>query len=86
MGGIVEKYYTVQQLAWLLEFDAKTIRTKAAAGEFGPDVLNIGGKDIRVPASGVHVFTRNHLLAPRVEEPVVARSPGELVRKARGVA
>lgn len=82
---IVEKYYTVQQIAWLLEFDRKTIAEWARAGCFGPNVVNIEGKDVRVPASGVQAFLLNHQtgagLAGRGTEPVAARSAGELRRK-----
>lgn len=84
MSGLVEKYYTAQQLGWLLELSDKTIRVKAHAGEFGPDVLNLDGKDIRIPASGVHAYTANHRLCAREELPVAARSEGELRRKVAG--
>lgn len=78
----IEKYYTVQQLGWLLELDAKTIRLKAHAGAFGDAVLNLEGKDLRVPASGVNAYLENQRVFPRDVEPIAARSVGELRRKA----
>ncbi len=77
----IEKYYTVQQLACLLEFDASTIRAKAAQGQFGPGVLNVGGKDIRIPASGVNAWIENNRLVAMDLEPIAARTVGELGRK-----
>lgn len=85
MSLVVEKYYTVQQLAWLLEFDRKTILEWVKAGKFGPHCLNVGGTDIRVPASGVNAWRGNQLLAQDTE-PIAARSAGELKRKAAAVS
>lgn len=80
----VEKYYTVQQLAWLLEFDRKTILEWVRGGKFGGECLNVDGSDVRVPSSGVELWRRNHLmtLPERDVEPVAARTLGELRRKA----
>lgn len=88
----VEHYYTVQQLAFLLQFDRKTILVWVRDGRFGSGCLNVDGKDVRVPASGVNEFARNQRIdAPgRLEdvdlEPIAARTAGELKRKAAAVA
>lgn len=88
MNTIVECYYTVQQLAWMLQFDRKTILEWVRAGKFGADCLNVEGKDVRVPASGVRFWELNHriqLAEARDLAPIVARTLGELKRKACAV-
>ncbi len=84
MSGVIEKYYTVQQLAWLLEFDRKTVGRWVLDGKFGDQVLRFEGNDVRVPASGVNFYLANcRVLAHGHQntEPVAARTAGELKRK-----
>jgi excisionase family DNA binding protein len=76
----IEKYYTVQQLAWMLEFDRKTIHTWYQEGRF-PKALMIG-TDIRIPSSDVTAFLDAHSTVAAFDSTAVAaRTPGELVRK-----
>lgn len=88
MPGVVEAYYTVKQLATLLQFSSQWIVKMVLAGEFGPKCIRIGaGKraDYRVPASGVNGWLARYQLPmePRAIEPVCARSEGELKRKSK---
>lgn len=88
---VVELYYTIGDLCVLLRFGPTAIRQKIKAGEFSPpgadgkpdlgNILNVGGKDIRVPASGVNFWMDKHRMG--AVSPVKARNRGELVRKIR---
>jgi len=87
---IVEKYYSVPELASLLSCSSKTVRRKIKAGAFGSGVVNIGsegsGANYRVPASGVHGFLGIALDSKEGLDlglGIVARSVGELRRKAQ---
>jgi len=62
MGRMVEKYYSVQELAWHLSFAVSTVRGWIKRGEFGPRgaMLELG-TDLRVPASAVGAFVERHL-------------------------
>jgi hypothetical protein len=88
---LLEKYYSVGQLAFAYEYDEKSIRRKILKKEFGEDVLKLGGSDWRVPMSGVLFFEQNnrvfadHEAAAPDLSPVVARTEGELRRKVTGV-
>lgn len=86
---VVEKYYSVKELCFVLGFCAKTIREWIRAGEFSPpgpdgvkDLSNILviGADIRVPASGVLYFTSRHVVKNN-SLGIPARNKGELRRK-----
>jgi hypothetical protein len=80
---VVEKFYSVAEVALLLSLCAKTVLAKAKTGELGDDVVNLGSDarpDYRIPASGI-----NEWLAGRrvfLEPGIAARSTGELRRKA----
>lgn len=77
MTRAVEKYYSVGEVALLLGFSEKWVRTKISSGVF-PGTVDCEG-DIRVPASDVNAYLDSH----RVFEPtpISARSEGELRRK-----
>ncbi len=80
MSIAVERYYSVAQLAILLDFAPKTIRDKIIAGAFGDGVLKVDA-DSRIPVSGIRFFeSNNRLFAPDLE-PIAARTEGELRRK-----
>lgn len=81
MSAIVEKYYTAQELAFLLGFDRRTIIDHAKAKKFGEGVVNIEGNDWRIPGSGVNAWLALHRVFASPIEPVTARSEGELRRK-----
>lgn len=78
--GVLELYYSVRELAFLLRFGETTIRRWLKEKQFGPLdlVLDVAG-DIRVPASGVNEFTKAHPL--KYDLGVRARNRGELLRK-----
>jgi hypothetical protein len=77
-------FYTVQAVGLLLGFCDKTVIAKLKAGEFGHGVVNVGSEerpDYRVPASGVNGYVASRRVFSEVE-PISARTPGELRRKA----
>jgi hypothetical protein len=81
---VVEKFYSVAEVALLLSLCTKTVLDKIKARELGADVVNVGSElrpDYRVPASGLNAW----LAARRLfrEPGIAARNPGELRRKAR---
>lgn len=88
MRGVVELYYTPEELAILLRLHVKTVLRQIREREFGAEVVNLGSEarpDYRVPSGGVN----GYLAARRVffegdggELGVAARSVGELRRKA----
>lgn len=86
MIRIVEKYYAVRELAFLLGFSETYIRIRIKSGEFSPsgnpmeNIVEVGS-DIRVPASGVVFWLQKHPLKSAAGMGVAARSPGELRRK-----
>lgn len=61
MSRVVQKYYSVQELAWTYSFAECSIRSWMRAGEFGPqaEFLTIG-QHVRVPTSGALFFESNH--------------------------
>lgn len=80
----LELYYSIAELAMLLRLDAKTIRRRMAARDFGAGVVNLGSEerpDYRIPVSGVNAWLDGRRL---FHEPqgVAARTVGELRRKA----
>lgn len=85
---VVEKYYSVGELALLLAVCKKTVLRRIEAQEFGNQVVNLGASDerpdYRVPASGVNGYLERRRLFSEGSEPgVAARSVGELRRKSR---
>lgn len=84
----VEMHYTVAEVSLLVRLCPKTVIVKLKAGEFGPDVVDLGTpparSDYRIPASGVNAW----LSARRVfsELGIAVRSTGELRRKAAAAA
>lgn len=85
---VVELYYSVSELAFLLRFSDTTIRKRIKAGDFSPpgedhkpdfsNVIDIDG-DLRVPASGVNWFLDQHPL--KYDSGIRARNAAELRRK-----
>jgi hypothetical protein len=76
-------YYTPDEVGMLLRLCSKTVIQRIKAGDFGPNVADIGSDrqaDYRIPASGVNAY----LASRRVfsEPGIAARSVGELRRKA----
>lgn len=80
MTRLVEAYYTVPQLEVLLQRCGKTLRERIKSGDFGRAVVLDGG-DYLVPASGVNAWLDSKRLFNELD-PVLARSPGEALRKA----
>ena len=88
MSRVVELFYTVGELAFLLRLGESTVSRKWKSGEFspaGPDgqpdisnIVDLGG-DIRIPASGVNHYLDRHRV--RRTSGVAARTVGELRRK-----
>lgn len=69
MPRVVELYYTVAELAFLLRFSEPTIRQRIRDGKFSPpgengapDFSNIKDLegDLRIPASGVNWYLSQH--------------------------
>lgn len=86
-GKAVESYYTVQRAALLLDLSDRTIKDLAKAGMFGPEVVDLGTPakpDLRIPASGINEYLNaRRLFSESVsDEPIAARTVGELRRKA----
>lgn len=55
----VEKYYSVTDVAVLIDMHPKTICRKMKEGEFGKAVVNLGSEerpDYRIPSSGVNAY------------------------------
>lgn len=86
---VIELYYSVAELSFLLRFSDVTIRRRIKAGDFSPpdsatgqpdlsNIKDISG-DIRVPASGVNWFLDRHPL--RYDAGIKARNTAELRRK-----
>ncbi len=77
---VVELYYSVRELAFLLRFSETTIRKWIREDQFGPKerILDVAG-DIRVPASGVQAFAESHAFV--YDHGVKARNKAELRRK-----
>lgn len=85
---VVELYYSITELTFLLRFSDSTIRKWVKEGAFSPpgedglpdftNILDVGG-DLRVPASGVNFFAGNHPL--RRDPGTKARNKAELMRK-----
>jgi len=86
----IEKYYTIAQAAWQLELSGKTITQRMLAGEFGREIVNLGGEgkaaDWRIPASGLNAWLDTRRLFSAPPQPIAARSVGELRRKAQSAA
>lgn len=78
---VVEMYYTVPDLCFLLRFSDSYIRRQIKAGQFGPReaIVQIGDGQLRIPASGVNFFLAQHAMEPPAG--IAARSLGELRRK-----
>lgn len=57
----IEVYYSTGELATRLDKAPRSIRRWAYDGEFGGDVVSIGG-DIMVPESGVAAYLEHHKL------------------------
>jgi len=56
---VLELYYKVEEVAFLLRFSNKWVRERMNAGEFGAGVVDVRG-DVRIPASGVNRFLAQH--------------------------
>lgn len=97
MNGLVEKYYTAQEVAFLLGYSVAWVIEKAKASEFGAALFiadreskGVRGRactkgDWRIPASGVNAWIdRNKWQQSTVAlpQPTAARTEGELRRKA----
>lgn len=94
--GAVEMHYSIQELGLMYRFAESTIREFIKRGEFGPleedvareqnlgPVLNVNGKDIRVPASRCHFFQNHHQLNQSLG--IKARNNNELQRKLKQAA
>jgi len=83
VSRVVEAYYTVPQVATLLNYSTKWVVLRVQAGEFGPGCFFVD-KEYRIPASGVNEFIARHGVRPPAEQmPVRARTMGELRRKLR---
>lgn len=90
---IVELYYSISELCFLLRFSDSTIRKRVKDGDFStpgedglPDrsnILDVQG-DLRVPASGVNWFLSQNAL--RSDPGTKARNKAELARKLNGRA
>ncbi len=86
MNSLVEKYYTVTQLAFLFERTNETIIDRIKRGDYGHGVINTGSEakpDYLVPVSGINAYIAARRLfseSPDLE-PIAARSEGELRRK-----
>lgn len=90
MTAVVELFYSVRELSFLLRFSESTIRRRIRDGDFSPpgedgapdlaNILDVDG-DLRIPASGVIFFQRQHALVWNAG--VKARNLGELRRKLR---
>lgn len=86
LPGVVESYYTVQDLATLWRFSERKIRDLVKSGAFvlrdGDRVvaqpLEIAG-EIRIPASAINAFAASHTYA--YDGGVKARNQGELTRR-----
>jgi hypothetical protein len=83
---LVQKYYTVPELAWHFGFSETTIREWMRAGLFGSQEEFLRrGNDIRVPQSGALFFIEAHLnkktQAQRLADQVRGRTLGEARRK-----
>jgi hypothetical protein len=79
----VEMYYTPAEAGFLLRLNPKTVKAKAKAREFGPDVVDLGTSarpDYRIPASGINEYLTARRLFFRPG--IAARSTGELRRLA----
>lgn len=82
MSRAIEMYYSVSSVSLLVELHPKTVVEKMKLGEFGQGVVNVGGEqrpDYRIPASGINGWLESRRVF--AEQPVVARSVGELRRK-----
>ena len=86
MSKLVEKYYSVSQLAFLFEKANETIIDRIKRGDFGAGVFNAGSEakpDYMVPVSGINAYIAARRLfseSPDIQ-PIAARSEGELRRK-----
>jgi hypothetical protein len=79
---VVEKFYSVQEIALLLSMSPKWVIGKLNEKAFGTGVKNLGSDrapDYRVPASGINAFLET--CAVFSEPGIAARSTGELRRK-----
>jgi len=56
---VLELYYKVEEVAFLLRFSTKWVRDRINKGEFGTGVLDVRG-DLRIPASGINDFLARH--------------------------
>jgi hypothetical protein len=89
ISRVVEKYYSVKELCFLIGFDAKFWRDRAKDGDFtivDPDhpetpicnPLDIAG-ELRIPATAVNFYLAKHPF--RYDAGVKARNKAELQRK-----
>jgi hypothetical protein len=86
------QWFSLQKLAWMLDFDVSAVRAWWRAGEFGPPngaaaadyffVRGAGrGADVRISMRGYEYFLQHHTASQAADVIVLARSPGEAQRK-----
>ncbi len=74
---VVEMFYTIAELTFLLRFSDSYIRQRVRDGVF-PGALDIDG-DLRVPASAVNAWLAQHPV--RYDAGIKARNKAELRRR-----
>lgn len=81
-----ELHFPVDEVASRLRLCDATVRRKLERGEFGDQIVDLGGGDIRVPLSGIEFFLSQGRRVYRERKPkagIAARTAGELRRKVR---
>lgn len=82
----LEKYYSIQEAAFLLGMHPNWVRKRLRAGDFHtpctcPVFLGSDGRDIRIPASAINAFLDNR----KVREPGVAAADEMDLRRRMGL-
>ena len=86
MSGIVQRWYSVPELAWTFGFSESSIRAWIRAGEFGDTgEFLVRGTDVRIPQAAVVAWQDRHLVkhdaSRRIAMELRGRSVGEARRK-----